>query len=267
MNTLLYVLAIVCTLAAGFFSYSNVAKQQEQLDATTDRERDNARLEATIQETKGEIKEVKEEIAREISELNTTIAAFESAEEKVNSLTVSINEKKKEIATQEDELEEGAKVRAKIQALFAGENIPIDKVGEYIAKLEAERKQLRVKQEEIAAIEETLSGTVDKNESQIAELEKRQAERTRRLKGNAAASLVTAVDNNWGIVVLKPHPDATINEESKLIVVRGSNHVGRLKVSSIEPNRIIADIDSESVVPGFRIRPGDRVILGVENTR
>lgn len=267
MKTPLYVLALVCTCAAGYFSYSNVTKQQNQLDLTKKSKKANDNLESSIKETTGDYKGAKELVSGETTKKNTKTASIEGKDSKIKGLNGSIAERKRKLSTQQDELEEGERVITKIEALFKGENVPIDQVEKFVTDLEDERKQLQTQYDEIDKIAETLGTGVAKNEARLTDFDKRQEDRTRRLKANSVSSLITAVNDNWGFVIIKPHPDATITETSKLIVVRGSNHVGRLKINAIEPNRVIADIDYDSLAPGFRIRSGDRVILAVENTR
>ena len=77
------------------------------------------------------------------------------------------------------------------------------------------------------------------------------------------------MDNEWGFVVLKPHADSMIRRESKLLVIRGNRHIGRLTINAIEveAGRVLADIDYSSLAPGMRIRPGDRVIMSKSLTQ
>jgi hypothetical protein len=51
------------------------------------------------------------------------------------------------------------------------------------------------------------------------------------------------------------------------MVVRGTRPLARLNISAVEANRVIADIDYDSLVAGARLRAGDRVILAKANMR
>jgi len=97
----------------------------------------------------------------------------------------------------------------------------------------------------------------------IEDFKKAQIKRRKNLNANKISSLITAVDNEWGFVVVKPHEGAVIRPESKLVVIRGNKHIGRLNINAIEneAGRVLANIDYSSLVRGMRIRPGDRVIL------
>jgi len=267
MKTILYVIALVGTAVAGYFSYANVKNQQQQLDQKEAASKKTNQLESRIKQTTSDFKDEEALVAEEESKFNAMFAEVESKEAKVKEVTGAIAKKTRELSTQDDELAEGGKLKAKIENLFLGQNIPMDEVGQYVTNLNDQRKSLKAKHEELVAISGGLKNEVVKNNVRIADFDKRQKERARSLRGNSVSSLITAVNYNWGFVIVKPHPQSTITDTSKLIVVRGSNHVGRLKINAIEANRVIADIDYDSVVPGFRIRTGDRVILAVENTR
>ncbi len=113
------------------------------------------------------------------------------------------------------------------------------------------------------------SDSVKRNNAVLADFKEAQLKRRKSLNANKVSSLITAVDNEWGFVVVKPHSDAMIKQESKLLVIRGNKHIGRLTINAIEveAGRVLANIDYSSMAPGMRIRPGDRVILSKANTQ
>lgn len=267
MKSILYVVAIVLSCAAGYFSYSNAGKQEEQLNATQEQNKLNANLQATIKKTKDDTKAEQGLLADATEGYSTAVASLEKSNSDVTNTNRSLGAVKGEIATLDEELDKIKQAVKAVQDAFGGENIQLNEVPKYVGELEEERKQLSKQYEELAAASEVLTGQVTKNRESMSELERRAADRTASLRGNSAASLITSVNNSWGFVIIKPHPEASISEESKLIVVRGSQHVGRLKINAIEPGRVIADIDYESLAPGVRIQPGDKVILAVSNTR
>ncbi len=104
---------------------------------------------------------------------------------------------------------------------------------------------------------------VEKNQATLSDFKQAQLRRRSNLNANGVSSLITAVDNEWGFVVVKPHADSKIKQDSKLLVIRGNRHIGRLSINAIEEEagRVLANIDYSSIAPGMRIMPGDRVIL------
>lgn len=267
MKSFLYVLALALSIAAGTLSWSNIAKHEKQLQDTTDLDKRNANLETDISKLKKELKTESDNLITEKRNLAETNAEIENLDSKIGTLKRSLTSLDAKIAAQEEELNQDKKLIAEIEALAGEENLTIDQVPDQVEKLEQERKDLSKRHSELVSNVEILQADVDKNNSEISELQRRDRERAKSLRANGLASLITAVNSDWGFVIIKPHPDANITVDSQLIVVRGPHHIGRLKINSVEPNRIIADVDYSSLAEGARIRPGDKVILATARTR
>jgi len=108
---------------------------------------------------------------------------------------------------------------------------------------------------------EEMQKVLDTSNADLVGLNKRESDRVKSLRQNGLSSIITAVNSSWGFVIIKPHPNAIIDTDSNLIIVRGTQHIGRLNINAVEANRVIADIDLDSLVSGARVRAGDRVIL------
>jgi Flp pilus assembly protein CpaB len=52
-----------------------------------------------------------------------------------------------------------------------------------------------------------------------------------------------------------------ISEATKLLVIRGSQTVGKLSIVAIQGERTVANIIPDTLAAGMSIAPGDRVIL------
>ena len=89
----------------------------------------------------------------------------------------------------------------------------------------------------------------------------RDASRDARIRRNAMESVVTAVNDDWGFVIIGAGSNTGFTPQTKLIIKREGRMIGEVKPSSIEPSQTIAEIDQDSIAPGVRIQPGDRVIL------
>ena len=57
------------------------------------------------------------------------------------------------------------------------------------------------------------------------------------------------------------HHFGRVSGDSELIVKRGTEIVGKLSIVSIEPRLTVADILQNTLKPGARILPGDKVIF------
>ena len=266
MKVIVYIVALLTLVAAGFFVQQNIELHQKQLDLTTQIEKDNANIKAEI---KGIVDDLRDAIAlkaKRTTEKNDRDGDLEVKEQNRKGLVNQSAGFDTKLSSLRDEQAEIEAVQKRIQELVEKANVPIDQIGEFIEGLEEEKKQLNKQHGDLLGEVERYTGDVALNNGKIDDFNSAQTKRRKNLKANGVSSLITSVDNDWGFVVVKPHADAGIDVNSKLIVVRGDKHVGRLNINAIEDGRILANIDYSSLVAGMRIRAGDRVILSKVRT-
>jgi len=261
MKVILYIVALLTIVAAAYFTRENIQLHQEQIELTNNLESDNEILRADIAKLEKDFKDQQQARKKEKS------IKFEF-EGNIEQQKLDLKDYIAESASFDNELESLVAKKEEIDTVIAGiktvvqkENIPLEDVAGYFEQMADEKKQLNKQHGDLLEEVERFNGIVEKNKGTLADFQKQRIARRKRLKANGVSSLITAVDGNWGIVVIKPNTNANITENSKLIVIRGDQHIGRLTINAIEKNRILADIDYKSLVPGLRIRPGDRVIL------
>ena len=102
---------------------------------------------------------------------------------------------------------------------------------------------------------------VDKNNATIKTFSKNQAERSDGIVLNGTEGTITAVNQEWGFAVIGIGKNQGVSADSDLIVKRGTEVIGKLRISSIEPRLTVADIIQKTLKKGARILPGDRVIF------
>jgi hypothetical protein len=86
-------------------------------------------------------------------------------------------------------------------------------------------------------------------------------ERNARIGRNANESVITAVSQDWGFVVIGAGASTGFTPQSTLLVKRDGRLIGRVLPSAIERSQTVANVILESIAPGVRLQPGDRVIL------
>jgi hypothetical protein len=72
---------------------------------------------------------------------------------------------------------------------------------------------------------------------------------------------VTAVNHDWGFLVIGAGSNSGFSPQTSLLVKRDGRLIGKVNPSAIEPTQTIAEIDLKALAPGVRIQPGDSVIL------
>lgn len=267
MKTPLFVLACAGIAAAGIFSYQNIEKHQAELDSTDDKKKLIVNVENSIDVMQKDYDSEKELKKKAEDALNETLAEIDLKNGEKLTLKRTVKDLDNKIATQQEQIEEVENLIKKVKEAFKGQNIALEDIPAFVEKLNEERKDLDKKSEELALALEEMQKKFDANTADVGDLTKRELERIESLRQNSLSSLITAVNPSWGFVIIKPHPNADINVDSNLIIVRGAQHIGRLSINAVEANRVIADIDYTSLVSGARVRAGDRVILAKANSR
>ena len=267
MKAILYIIALVAIAAAGFFTYSNIEPHQEQLTKTDDLKRQNVQVRSQIatlvKQVSAQIKEKKAEQDKK-NDLNSEIGL---AVTKIRNLGKQSNELNGSLDGLKEEKANIDRLIAEVEKAAGSVGVTLEEIPEYFEEIQEEKKQLNKKQNSLLAEVERFTNEVTGKKNEVAALQSAETQRRKNLKSNGVSSLITSVDNDWGFVIIKPHTDALIKQDSQLIVVRGDRHVGRLAINAIENGRVLANIDYGSLVAGMRIRPGDKVILGRVVTR
>jgi hypothetical protein len=78
---------------------------------------------------------------------------------------------------------------------------------------------------------------------------------------NSLNARIVAVNSDWGFVVVDAGQSRGISEATKLLVIRGSQTVGKLSIVAVQGERTVANIIPDTLAAGMSIAPGDRVIL------
>lgn len=115
--------------------------------------------------------------------------------------------------------------------------------------------------EEMNTLIEASGKKVAEKEMQLASLQKTQSHYKAKFATNSKEYRVTAVDPQWGFVVLNAGESSTLEPNTMLLVTRNGKNIARLKVTSKEKSQTVADIVPGSLSKGNRIEAGDSVFL------
>lgn len=263
MKAIFYVLALLMTGGAAFFSFQNKSKfdvqNQEKLAAT-----------AQYESKKKQSDEQQEELDKEKVALEGANRDREQVRQSIDALTAKGKQLVRDLATEEGRLEDQKATFAKLKEAEnkvkemltgAGDDLTLESLPGKVGDLENERT---AKEKQVAELEQNIEAAqklVEKNQGEIGRLADRDASRNTRIRGNSMQSVVTAVNDDWGFVIIGAGSNTGFTPQTKLIISREGRRIGEVKPSSIEPSQTIAEIDPDTVAPGVRIQPGDMVIL------
>jgi predicted nucleic acid-binding Zn-ribbon protein len=267
MKAISYIFAIVASCGAAFFSYSHSVKfgnLEKDRMATISQEK---QLSSEADVADKDIKNEKERLAKSEERRDLLTQSVSSLTSEGTGLG---NEKTKldgELKNQADDFAQLKTAMDEVNATIAqlgtegGEEITLDTLPAKIDELSAEKDSKQAKLDELQTLVSGAEKSLSGKRADLDRLAKRAIERNVRIARNATEAVVTAVNQDWGFLVIGAGSNSGFTPQSALLVERDGRRIGRVKPSSIEPTQTIAEIDMDSLAPGVRIQPGDRVIL------
>jgi cell shape-determining protein MreC len=256
MTKVLFLLSAVIMLVSAFFAHQNgrslAAVRTEK--ASNHRQIDNeiatvSKLVSDITDKNGEIAKVTQDIDVENEKLKGHKLKLAQAEAEVKRLEESFK-------TTESTMSE---LKAKLAKLPAGFNLQT--LSENLNKMKAAivdyQTQAEGKKKEVVAEVEKLDTASKALQEVIAKIEARK----KAFERNALTGRVVAVNTDWGFVVLDVGEKEAITPDTKLIVIRGTETVGKLRILSVSGQKTVANVLLDTLAPGMTPAPGDRVIL------
>jgi myosin heavy subunit len=263
MKAIVHAVAIVVLLGAAYFTLEHHRKFGELEEVRLKTISDNKRISANAEATETELKKTKEALAaaqQKREELSQGLASLQSTS---NTLQREAGDLDTTLKTQDDEFAELNKAREEVAAIVKnlGEDITLENLGEKIKEVDEDLKAKKIKVEELETLAESASKALATTRAEIDRLIKREIDRNTRIGRNAMEAVVTAVNQDWGFLVIGAGSNSGFTPQTSLLVQRDGRLVGRVTPSAIEPTQTIAEIDFKSIGTGVRLQPGDRVIL------
>jgi len=268
MNRILLIAAVVVSIATAGLGFLNKMKldetKQNLADMTESRDKEQVAHTAT-----------KATLATTEESLKTTTAAKEKAEEDLKTAQTSLEETKTKLATAEEKAKDNdekvAEINKKLEeanTALAAAKEELDKA-KTVATNETEKPEVATvakseaeeKLEKAEATIANLQGELTIAKAQTQALQEAEAARRALTARNDVQGLVTAVNKPWNFVVLNLGDRQGVAQGSEMLIQRGNDFIGRVRVRSVNPADSVADIDVSSLPRGVEIKPGDSVIF------
>jgi hypothetical protein len=267
MKVIFNILLIVAALGAAYFSQIQSKKFEDQQAKRQDLVKKQTQVAATNASTEKDLKARREALTASRGELELAeagVTALKSAETSlkrdVAAVDASLEAQKVELADLEKAVEE---VNKAIAAAGGGQNVTADTVGDEVVKLQESLKTKTAKVEELKTLVDGAEKKIVSNRAESKRLSDRAVESSVRISRNAMEAVVTAVNQDWGFLVIGAGSNSGFTPQTSLLVQRDGKFIGRVKPTAIEATQTIADIDLDSLAAGVRIQPGDRVLIAV----
>ena len=263
MKAIAYVVAIIILGGAAYFTFDHtnkfVALEKVRLETIAT----NTQVSASADAKEADLRKAKEE-------LNAAQQTREELSQALESFKATLLQVKNESSdldtTLKDQDAEFAELNKTLEAVAAalkelGEGITLENLPEKIQQLEDDRKARQQKLEELETLVASAQKSLATKREEIDRLVRRETQRSARIGRNAMEAVVTAVNQDWGFLVIGAGSNSGFAPQTPMLVQRDGRMVARITPSAIEPTQTIAEIDFKSMASGARIQPGDRVIL------
>ena len=258
MLKILLIISAAVLLASTVLSYKNreayIADREERL-------RINLNIDSLLREFEEELDpelvtsfELRMKTEGELAQHSADLEQANLDITKLNSEIGSLNTKMKPI---DEEIAEAEKAVETMREKFPG--VTLENVADTLKKFESDlddaKKELTVKLAEI----DIVSKKVAANQTRIEKAKQVQADRLASITRNALVGSVTAVNGDWGFVVVNIGKDQGVENDAELIVKRGERRIATLKIVSIQPGLTVADINQKDI--SGDVVQGDSVIF------
>lgn len=256
MTKVLFILSAVVMLVSCFFAYENGRKFAAARTQVAEIGRNLHAETRTVENLSKEAQKVKAQIASLQGDMDNESERLKAQKNKLAQAEAESVRVQEEFKVKSDKQKELAEQLAllpkdmKVETLSEDINRLKKEKLEFEAQAEAKKKEVAAEEEKVAGIQKRLDDVVHKIE-----------DRRKSFDRNSLNARILAVNHDWGFVVIDAGKSVGLTEETKLIVTRGNQTVGKVSVMSMENGRAMASIVPNTVANGEIIMPGDRVIL------
>ena len=263
MKAILYIVAIVTAGGAAVFSFIHCGKFQALEKDRVETIASNKTVIAHADATDANIKKEKALLAASQEKLELLTQSLSSLKSTGSGLTHDVSKLKEDLKGQDEEFAQLQKALDEVNVILAGlgGGVTLDTLPEKVQQIEDDKKAKQSKIEELEVLIAGADKGLVSGHAELDRLGKRIVDRSARISGNSLEAVVTAVNQDWGFLVIGAGSNSNFTPQTTLLVQRDGRMIGRVKPSSIEPTQTIAEIDLDSLAAGVRIQPGDRVIL------
>ena len=263
MKAIAYVVAILILGGAAYFTLEHSRKFEELETFRLKTISSNKAVSANADAKETDLRKANEELAvsqKSREELSAAITLLKATADAVKGDAAELD---RTLKTQEEDFAQFVKTEEEVGVVLKGlgENLTFESLPNEIEQFENDVKAGQEKLEEL----QTLVGSAEKSlttkRDEIDRLMRRDVQRNARIGRNSMEAVVTAVNQDWGFVVIGAGSNSGFSPQTPMLVQRDGRMVARINPSAIEPTQTIAEIDFKSMPVGVRIQPGDRVIL------
>ena len=253
MGKILVFVSIIITAATamlGFINKGHLQETSQKLDTAKESlAKTNTQL-AKAEEKFKTASQSSQSWAAEKEQLTSQVTALKGDLEKTKTELTALNTKATEKTTEvETKVAEIATLKKNLDEINA--KGPANDTQVKDLKTELAEQQLNL---------EKLQEKLTKAQTQVTALAQKESARKDVQRKNNFTGRVLAVNQAWNFVVLNLGDRNGMSNNVELLVKRGTQLVGKVRITSVEPATSIADIVSSNTSGGMTLQPNDQVI-------
>jgi myosin heavy subunit len=255
MGKILLFISLAITAATavlGFVNKGTLDTKVSELDAAA---QSVQTANQALEKASTDLKKANEELASSTAEKEQALAQAKSAKTAADQAKSKLTELEDAVSTKEGDI-------ARLTADVAAKEAELSQLRAN-APTEATTPSADVQAQllEKETLITQLQGNLDSAKTQLAEARQKDADRQALKMRDGLQGRVLAVNQAWNFVVLNLGDKNGVVGNAELLVKRGNNLIGKVRVTSVEPATSIADIVVSSIPQGVSIVPGDNVIF------
>jgi septal ring factor EnvC (AmiA/AmiB activator) len=260
MARVLIILSIIIGLGSAFLGW----KIKEQADAL---QLDLKNTKSTLASTQQKLKKTEAELTETKATLEATQATLKKTEEDLTNTKGELATAKADLEKTKGELDEKTRSMTALQdqlkaleaTLGAFGGSP-EAIGAKIKELAETKAKLEIEVNEAKQVQESLNQRVAALEGEVQTKESTIVAYKNKLVQPGLTGRILAYNPGWNFVVLSIGDKAGLKSGVNMVVTRGGAMIGKVKVTTVEPNTAIADVLPGTLAKGESVQPGDSVI-------
>jgi predicted nucleic acid-binding Zn-ribbon protein len=265
MAKIFSILTLLIAVGAAYFGFESQKMVQNLQEAGDKTYKKLKATEAELKKTQDELTTTKEDLAKTKTELEEKRAALVKAEGDLKDMTAKFTEADTKLKDVEAKL---TSINAELDKLFPGQGIQgIDGLKSKITELSNKNMELDTAVKELTNKVANLESQKTGLEGDVKRLEEKDAKTQvvidkykKNIMQKGIKGKVLAVNAGWGFCVLSVGDKNGAASNKTLIVARGGQAIGRVKITNVEATQSIADILPGTFARGAYVQPGDDVI-------
>ena len=225
-------------------SSTSAATQAKSLMTTAQKERDEAKksledVQATLKQKEAEFTDAKALAEKAKGELTKAATDVDAANAKLSAVQKAMDDLKGSIPG----------------------GIDLLTLPDTLKKLQSDKTKAETELAEANAVAESIKQRLDELQASVDGKDRTIQEYKSNYVRQGLSGKVVAFNSGWNFVVLNIGDKSGLKAGVQMVVLRGGNMVGKVKVTSVEPSTAIADVLPGTIARGDSVQPGDTVVF------